>query len=151
MKGKKAEENWVMEYLIWAIVIVVLLGLAGIFFVVFVSKQGSSQAELQGNIETFLLKQRLFKSQDCFVSSNQIRIIDVSKFSEERLNYCYLITDRTIPAFRLSLNSNGIDNLQIKTPNWSDIIPVSSKETKQVTLYSKGETKIGEIDRKSVV
>ena len=145
MKHKKSD-LWSIDYMVWAGILGIMVGFAAIFFVILIGKTGSEQAEVSSNIEAFLLKQRFYKSSECFVSSENLRgIIDIAKFNSQNMNKCYSIIDKTMPAFRLTMNSDGINQLQIKTDNWDENKQFQDKEIKQILLYSGGEIKIGEM------
>ena len=146
MRGKKGSEMFGIDYTVWAIVLTLILGVVGIFFMILVGKTGSEQAVLGTSLEAFVLKQRFYKSQECFVSSESLRgVIDAAKFNDQNLNKCYTIADKTMPAFKLTLNTDAINNFQIKTQNWDENKQFQEKESKQVLVQSKGEIKIGEL------
>lgn len=100
----------------------VVLGFVAIYFVIGISKLGYNQAQIHGNLESFFLKQRFFKSTNCFMTEREStgnNVIDFDKFNEERLGNCYR-SDASMPAFNLVLQSSNasIDKI-IKTTNWN--------------------------------
>lgn len=151
LNKKASSEMWAPDTILFWIIYGIALAFVALFFVLTISKIGSEQAKINGNIESLNLMQRLFKSPDCFAYNKddilKIRVIDADKFNEEKLNSCYKITDNTVSAFRLTLASytTNIHNI-IQTKNWNDNREFEEKKTpKDVLVYSQGKLYNGEI------
>ncbi len=150
LANRKASEMWAPDTIIWWIIFGIALGFAAVFFVVTVSKIGFQQAKINENIESLFLMQR-FLSPNCFAySSNGVVLkgtIDYSKFTQDKLDGCYAISETSLPAFRLNLKSvqAGIDST-IQTKNWNKNRSFEKKEAaKSIAVYSQGLSYKGEL------
>ena len=150
-KGTAAPEMREPDTIIFWIIFGIVLGFVAIFFVIIVSKAGSEQAQINGNIESLFLMQRFFKSPNCFAYLKENVLlsgaIDADKFFDERLNDCYKVDEKEIPAFRLTLSSDSAAIFKvIKTSNWNDNRPFEEKQApKNVLVYSQGKPYNGDM------
>lgn len=148
-KGTESE-MWPPHKIMFWLIFGVGLGLIAIFFVIIVSKAGSEQAKISGNIESLYLMQRFLKSPSCFAYDKEgifmSGVIDSEKFTEERLNNCYKINEKLFPAFRITLSSESakISNT-IKTKNWNDNRNFELRKVKDVLVYLGNSLYNGEL------
>ena len=149
--GKKgtASEMWAPDTIIFWVIFGIMLGLTAVFFIIVVSKFGSGQATIQGNVESLNLMQRFFKLPSCFAYDKEvlIRAIDADKFNEQQLNSCYVVNSKGLPAFKLNLKSEkgGVDKTA-KTSNWNDNIGYEERKAPQnMLVYSNGKLYNGEL------
>lgn len=149
---KGMAENWPADTMIWWIVFCIVAGFTAVFFLLIVSRTGSEQATIHGDIELKYIMQRFFTSPTCFVLDKEgitsIRTIDIEKFNEDRLENCYRINDNRFPAFRLTLSSiSPLVNKVIKTKNWLDGRSYNQKISQDdIVVYSNGELIKGEFE-----
>ena len=150
-KGTAASEMWAPDTILFWLFYGIVLGFAAVFFVLIVSKSGSDQVIINGNLESLNLMQRFFISPSCFIYNKDgivlNRVIDTDKFNEARLNSCYNINEKLYPAFKITLNSQ-IANFYstIKTKNWNDNREFEEKKApKNILLYSQNKLHNGEI------
>ena len=150
-KGIAASEMWAPDTIIFWLIFGIVLGITAIFFILIVAKIGTNQAQISDNIESLFLMQRFFKSSSCFAYLKENVLlngaIDADKFSEERLNDCYKVNEKTMPAFRLTLSLDSATIFKtIKTSNWNDNRPSEEKEApKNVIVYFQEKPYNGDI------
>ena len=148
-KKGTASEMWAPDTIIFWLIFGVVLGFVAIFFVFIISKTGAEQARINGNIESLNLVQRFLESPNCFIYDKEgvimNRVIDIEKFTENRINSCYNLNENLFPAFRITLSSESAKiSKTIKTKNWNDNREAEEKKSpKDVLIYSEGKTNNG--------
>ena len=150
-KGTAGSENWMADYILFAIIYIFFVGLTAVWFSVAISNNVFAKTKIYENLESFSLVQRFIKSPECFILSKDKvvsnNVIDAGKFDEQRLNSCYSISDSNIPAFKLRLiSANAGINKEIKTANWNNNRPFEErKNPRQVLVYSEDKIYNGEL------
>lgn len=151
LKSKKGSEFWPPYTVIPWILFGIGLGFLVVFVAFIVLEIGSEQIKIKENLESFSLMQRLLESPDCFIYDiDDIvlnNVIDVNKFTEERLDKCYFINNYKLPAFRLMLSSESAKlNKIIKTKNWdSNRDSEETKNPRSILVYSGNKLHNGEL------
>ncbi len=147
---KKASEMFAPDTIMFWIIYGVVLGFVAIYFVIGISKLGYNQSQIHGNLESFFLKQRFLKSANCFMTEREItgnNALNFDKFNEEQLRTCYSVSDNSMPAFNLVLQSSDskIDK-SIKTANWNPSRALEQRESpRNVLLLYQGKIYNGEM------
>ena len=150
-RGIAASEMWAPNKILFWLIFGVALGFSIMFFNITLAKDAASQSKIIENIESLNLIQRLFKSPNCFIYNKEElllnNVIDIDKFTEERLNACYKISDNTFPAFRITLNSETAKiSKVIKTKNWNDNREFEGRmPPKEIRVYSEDKIQNGEM------
>jgi len=150
-KGTAASEMWPADKILFWLIFGVALGFSIIYFNITLAKDAAAQSKINENIESLNLMQRFLESPDCFIYNKEglllNNVIDVDKFSEERLNNCYRIIDNTFPAFRITLNSKTAEiSKVIKTKNWNDNREFEGEiAPKEIGVYSEDKIQNGEV------
>ena len=150
-RGTAASEMWSTDTILWWLLYGVVLGFTAVYFVLIVSKGGSEQAVINGNIESLNLVQRFFTSPTCFSYNRDgvisSRVIDADKFNEARLNSCYNTNENLIPAFKITLSSPAANFYStIKTRNWNGNREFEQRNSPEnVVLYSQNKFHNGEM------
>lgn len=125
LKSKKAQEGSAEEeggeesegYIStskWAlyIIVAIIIPLLGMIFAMFVTGYQVQENSFLGNVEDTVIQSRFFNSPECFAYQDSATgraypgVIDISKFSQERMNSCYNVPDNYINGcFKLELRN----------------------------------------------
>lgn len=115
---KKGEsEMWAPDTMPFWIVFAIVLGFTAVFFAIVMISFGSAMLKVPEDFEGYILTQRFFGG--CFLLNKEgIKpdVTDYSKFTQDRLNYCY--NPEETYAFMVSLKGQDLATNQIKTSNW---------------------------------
>lgn len=122
-------------YAVFAIVISILF----MFFLILINTYSSNTAQIPENLESYILTQRFLRSPECFTYqdiSGRVHplLIDITKFTEERLNKCYNSENKKLPAFQLILNDKTI-----QTANWDEEIGIQKRDKYDILVYSENK------------
>ena len=127
-KGKSGEEELFTPFsLISAIMLAVLVGIAGVVFAISVTDSTNLKLETH-NLEEYSYLSRIF-SQNCVMASDA-GVIDYVKFSDESLNSC--LKNIRLAAFKLNLKSDDLSK-SAKTANWLEYDKVD--ETQKIEYF----------------
>lgn len=150
-RGTAASEMWAPDTILFWILFGIALGFSIIFFNITLAKDAAAQSKINENLESLNLMQRFFESPYCFIYNKEglllNNVIDIDKFTEERLNSCYKIADNTLPAFSITLNSETAKiSKVIKTKNWNDNREFEDRmPPKEVQIHSGDKIQNGEM------
>lgn len=135
-KGKKAQSppaGKVLFYIIFAIVLPIVF----LIFILSINSSAKAEAKIPESLEATTLKASYFFDKDCFAYDwhgvSRGYVIDLSKFSMERLNICVKDT-----AIRLTLKSRGEIKI-LKTQQWVDGKPIRQKSTEKIYVSKDNE------------
>lgn len=148
--GKRAQagsQNWPVEFGFY-IIFIFIVGLAAVIFAVSLSSKGLEKTRIGEEVESINIIHRFLKSPECFIADSDgivlNNVIDINKFSDERINNCFSISSQNYPAFKLILKSASLQK-EIKTTNWKDSSQFEKSKTKQILVNSEGKTTNGEL------
>lgn len=154
MWNKKGQSNemWGPDTFLFWIVFGVAMGFAAAYFIVLVDSQQSKRSVIPEGVETTTLVERFTNSPHCFALANQENnfvnpgVIDMTKFTQPRLNVCMEHIGNTDPSFKLRLRSRttSVDEV-IQTTNWNPNRPVERRIPKTVQIAKDGKTFNGEL------
>lgn len=148
---KLGKKGFFSEKIGFWIIYIIALGFTAIFLFIFLSRVGSGQSTIYGDVGQFNLIERFLNSPECFsYQENGItyaKIIDWNKFEQGRLDSCYDSGKSQIEAFRLTLKLKN-SNLQkpaIQTANWNEKKPYNEQQIHDVIIYAENKKQNGEM------
>lgn len=128
-------EAWPSYTVIWFIFFGILLGFTAVYLVFVLTSFGSKKLIIPEGFEKSLELER-FHSGSCFLLSNEEGIkpgiLDFSKFTPDRLNYCYKPKGKF--AYRIELMGESLNAGPIATSNWLENSIVMGKESYDVNV-----------------
>ncbi len=124
----------------------IVAGFVAVGFTLMIHEFGAKKIAIRGNLEEHVLIQRFLTSPECFLYSEKSisQSLDYTKFSGDRLNTCFLGTDKK-HAFQLTLALGGKETQSIKTNNWIDAKKTAKSYILPVSVMVSNQKVAGEL------
>jgi hypothetical protein len=122
MKGKKAE--LLAPKTINYIILILAIGLTVPLLIMIFEKTAFAETRVPAGLDEVLAEYRFLHNPECFAyqdtaTGRNYAEIDVEKFTQQRLNACYRVSDDiTRACFKLSLTVGG-EEKSVQTQNWN--------------------------------